>query len=234
MDWADVCWNLALAISPILPARLALKGSAAASLAGRIRAVVWAVVAIAILPNSTYLITGSSHFMLLTQDGTWTGWTEVRGEIAVFPFRLALFATYVGIGLVSFTLCVRPWAALLTSRQSVLIWLGPPVFLAVTLGVLMGREYRLNSWDLLLKPLHVWQVAHMSLSSPWMVSLVLGLGVCLYLGYVVMSLALDGAIARGYLRQEWVYPPLLPPDGEVPGQLTLEAGPRSASDVDSS
>jgi hypothetical protein len=177
VDYLGVGWNLLLAAVPV-----PLAWAAAALLrrghpAGWPLLVVW----LAFLPNSAYLVTGWHHFLSLTPQGQLGDalW-ERRGGVPMFPVRVACYGLYAASGLFALALALRPilvWcgpaenaAGLLPAAQNLTSeapaarspWPQRARHTALTLlfvvlaqGVLVGRIYRFNSWDLALQPMSV-------------------------------------------------------------------------------
>lgn len=193
MDLRPILWNMVLAVIP------ALLGPLVA--AGLDRKKWWVVPAflvwVAFLPNSAYLLAGRHHFFWLTPEGEFGGsFLEVRRGVAFFPLRTLAFMVYGGFGLLTFTLAVRPVASALRRRGWIPALLAPLLFTLVSQGVYLGRTIRLNSWDLVLDPGRVLLIeVALWLNLP-LLTLTVGLGCLLWIGYVLTDLCLLGFTTR--------------------------------------
>ncbi len=193
MDLRPILWNMVLAVIPALLGPLVAAGLDRKKWWGLPTFLLW----VAFLPNSAYLLAGRHHFFWLTPEGEFAGsFLEVRGGIALFPVRLLAFLVYAGFGLLTFTLAVRPLTAALRRRGWIPVLLAPLLFTLVAQGVYLGRTVRLNSWDLVLDPGRVLLIELALWMNLPLLTLTVGLGGLLWVGYVLTDLCLVGFMVR--------------------------------------
>jgi uncharacterized membrane protein len=156
-------WNLLLAVIPLLLALVVFRP-------GRRRGVCWwagAVTFVAFLPNAAYVLTDTIHLM---QD------VHQAGPSALFDAVVPLYGAYFTAGLACY-------AGALTRLKRYLVadgraGLGLPAELSLHLlaavGIFLGRVDRLNSWDILARPVGVVvAVVHLVQSRPLVTLVVL-------------------------------------------------------------
>ena len=193
MDLKPILWNVVLAVAP------AAVGPVVASALFRRRpwALVLLLVWLLLLPNAPYLLSGRHHFFSLSTAGEFgTSFYETRWGIAFFPVRTGAFLLYAGFGLVMLTLATRPVHLALRERGCLTALLAPVFFSLLVQGVILGRIFRLNSWDAMLNPGGVLDAVGRLWTDPLLLSLSVGLGQLLWLGYLLTDLCLVGVTQR--------------------------------------
>lgn len=137
-DYRFLVWNLILAWIPFLLALVLYDGARR----GRGRAVMLAVAGLWLLflPNAPYIATDFLHV----------------GEIPGAPlwYDAALVASFAGTGL-ALGLASLLLVQSVVARTAGAVWswlLLPPVLLLCSVGIVLGRIYRFNSWDALARP----------------------------------------------------------------------------------
>jgi uncharacterized membrane protein len=194
-----VIWNLFLAVIPVV-----LGYGLAWSLGGRgkrrlpklvcgLLALVW----LAFLPNTCYLLTEWRHLLF---DPRWEGLLDRAHEdrlAMLITAKWALFfLAYSGTGLLLFTLAIRPVERGVRSTGRNPIVYAPFLFFLVSLGVYLGLIVRLNSWDLWNRPLFVGKTAVQALLSPTLLISILIFAVLLWIIYEAVDLWVDGVATR--------------------------------------
>lgn len=190
---AWTCWNLFLALLPVLLGR-----SLARTAAGRLHAGTALLLAgwLLLLPNTAYLMTEwrhflfDDHFVLLRERGQAD--RAAMFETAVWGL---LFAGYAATGALLFTLAVRPVERLARGRGHAVLRWAPILLLLVALGVYIGLFERVNSWDALANPGAVLEGALRALRHPTAALAIVGFAVILGVIYLVVGWVLDGLAA---------------------------------------
>ncbi len=141
-----VVWNLWLAVVPLLLARRLFVPGARRGAAWWAGALAFA----ALLPNAPYVLTDVIHFF----DSVRATDDDLRIAFVLVPGYAAFFA--VGFG--SYVACVvllERW--LRDAGWSLPRLLGADITLHAlcAVGVFLGRVFRFNSWDLLVRPHHI-------------------------------------------------------------------------------
>ncbi|MEK8131195.1 DUF1361 domain-containing protein [Paenibacillus filicis] len=142
-------WNLFLAWIPFLLSSAAWllhnRYYKPPALLMTLLALVWLL----FLPNSTYILTDFIHLTILKNsyvEGNWYAFSYW------YDFLIILLIAWNGLllGFVS----MYQWHYMMRGRLGApLSWLGvAAVSLLSAYGILLGREYRLNSWDVLADP----------------------------------------------------------------------------------
>jgi len=202
----NVVWNLLLALLPVVLAFVIARGARRERAAtGRIRWGVWlplALVWLAFLPNSCYLLTEWRHFLdTLTQSRIYAEAHQSRDGRLDFFVVVGFYLFYSGAGLLAFFLAVWPLDRLTRRRLG---WAGialrPLIFPLCALGVYLGLTPagRFNSWDLV----HPHRLAGLlatttqALHRPFLLGLILAFGAVLWLFYAAFDIWMDGLAWR--------------------------------------
>lgn len=194
-------WNILLALIPVVLGGLlaanvekwTYKGRRVPLAAWTPLALLWLV----FLPNTCYLLTEWRHFLF---DA---GSVTLRQEaLAYAPLKLEVaaqglfFAVYSAIGVLCFGLSIRPVACCLKRQGVRLLPLAVPFFLLTSLGVYMGLNVRLNSWDLVTRPDRVFLIAFHALATPLLLAIIIGFAGLLWLIYEVVDIWIEGVERR--------------------------------------
>ena len=178
-------WNAALAAVPLACALVLFGGRRVPGAWWWIGAVVFA----AFLPNAPYLLTDVKHLG-----------TAVRHDPD--PFALAfryvpLFAGLLAYGAVTYAACVRRLTGFLRRRgwrPLRVVALEVAVHGACAVGIVLGRFFRLNSWQLVTDPGVVGRSAWTALTDPaW-------LRLCLVTTVVLVAVTACASVAGTALR----------------------------------
>lgn len=199
LSW--ISWNIFLALIPVAAAYLLAWGIQAGTLRRkRIPWWAWTPLALfwfAFLPNTCYLLTEWRHFLF---DPHFTDLRDAAASNRVLMLRVAkqglFFLGYSGIGVLCFTLSIRPVAQVLRHAHMRVIYWAVPFYLLASLGVYMGLIVRLNSWDILTRPGYVLQVALHALMSPLLLRTILIFAFLLWLLYETVNIWVDGVALR--------------------------------------
>lgn len=199
-SWRSVGWNLFLAVIPV-----ALAYALAWGLGGRGRQrhlPLWVCLPLALgwlafLPNTCYLLTEWRHLLF---DQRWadlldSGNTDRRAMLSTAKWAL-FFLAYSGTGVLLFALAIRPMERRLrtTGRHSLLY--APPFFFLMSLGVYLGLIVRLNSWDIVQRPLYCWQKAMEALVNPTLLVSICVFALILWGTYEAVDLWVEGVTDR--------------------------------------
>ena len=211
MNWRWLCWNLFLAIIPVVAGWLFAAGlKSVRQNVGNIRQnpaawpglIVSALVWFFFLPNTCYLLTEWRHFLFDS------GPVSLRQEVAENPIlKLVVaeqglfFVTYSALGVLCYALSIRLVAQALRQNRVSLLPLAAPFYLLMSLGVYMGLIVRLNSWDIVSRPGHVWRVASHALFSPTLLAIIIAFAFLLWALYEIVDIWLDGVEWR--LHRAW-------------------------------
>ncbi len=196
-----IAWNILLALIPVVVATLLAKGVTVYTL--RPNGVHWlawlplGVVWLAFLPNTCYLLTEWRHFLFDPYFTTWRVNADNSSATRLIVARQGLgFLGYSGIGVLCYTLAIRPIEKMLRRTRVNPLLLAPPFFFLTSLGVYMGLIRRLNSWDLVNRPRIVWEVAVHALSTPPLLEVILVFACLLWLLYEIADIWVDGVVQR--------------------------------------
>lgn len=196
-----IAWNILLAVIPVAAAYLLAIGASEYSL--RPNGVTWlawlplALVWFAFLPNTCYLLTEWRHFLFDPYFTTWRMNADNNSMTRLIVARQGLFfLAYSGIGVLCYTLSIRPIERLLRRTRVSPLLLAPPFFFLTSLGVYMGLIRRLNSWDILARPRIVWDIAVHALTTPLLLEVIGVFAVLLWLLYELVDIWVDGVAQR--------------------------------------
>jgi uncharacterized membrane protein len=195
-----VVWNLMLALIPVA---LAYGWTHLAAGKGKKGPLLWVLLApvivawLVFLPNTCYLLTEWRHLLF---DRQWEDLLDRAHMDRTAMLRTAkwalMFLGYSGVGMVLFALGIRPVERWLRSRgQRFYLW-APGLFFLISLGVYLGLIVRLNSWDLIQRPLKVWGSMHHALTNSTLLVSVIVFGVLLWAAYEAIDIWIDGMAAR--------------------------------------
>ena len=198
---ASTVWNVFLAAVPVVLAiplarsirRLGGQEGRNSRLFTAALAVVW----LAFLPNSPYLLTEWRHFLFNPHFQAARDMTRPE-EFSVYRVarHFAFYSVYSAIGLICFAVSVRwvveAWRSL--GRRGVSV--AAPLFFLASLGVYLGLVVRLNSWDLFLRPRHVVKIASFALLRPHLLMIVCAFAAMLWASYLLLDIWMDGLWLR--------------------------------------
>lgn len=199
LSWKWTLWNLFLAFVPVVA------GWVVAALLPRTKRsrLLWllllpaALFWLAFLPNTCYLLTEWRHFLYDPQFQSLHDRADSYRPAMIKVAEWGLFyLAYSGFGMVCFTAAIRPVARQAARRKLMPNLWATPFFLLVALGVYMGLIVRLNSWDILKRPGHVWDVAVGAMTNPALLKVIVIFALLLWLGYFLMDAWADGMMAR--------------------------------------
>lgn len=195
-----VTWNTFLALIPVAAgyAMYALyRFPSRRTIPVKVLMVAFGLVWLAFMPNTCYLLTEWRHFLARVGHSNLYAEWHVSSTAAVELMTYTLFYMfYSGIGVLTFTLAIRPVVWLM--RQVRLIpWVwAVPFFLLMSLGVYLGLILRLNSWDIVTRPDFVWASIVNTLYRPSLVSLIAAFAAFLWCVYLAMAIWVDGLMLR--------------------------------------
>ena len=199
--WFWTLWNILLALIPVALGWLLGRGVETWTLKRRrVPPIAWlplALLWLVFLPNTCYLLTEWRHFLFDPASVT------LRQEALDYPpLKLEVaaqglfFAVYSAIGVLCFGLSIRPVAYRLRKAGVGMLPLGIPFFLLTSLGVYMGLNIRLNSWDLVTRPQRVLDIAFHALTTPLLFAIIAGFAVVLWVLYEVIDIWIEGVERR--------------------------------------
>lgn len=195
--WVTI--NLSLAFAPVLLAwvvcYLARKSKKNQVL--KVPMVVFGVLWLLFLPNSCYLLTEWRHFLWGMDSSN----LFVRSELnSVLRLKLMIYTIYYlcysGIGMLAFTLAIRPIAAL-AKRNGATLWVhGMWLFLLTSLGVYLGLKPRFNSWDFIARPSEILAFIVEIGRHPLLSAFIVAFAGFLWLSYFGIDTWIDGFLGR--------------------------------------
>ena len=196
---ASVIWNAFLALIPVGLAYL-IPAVATSKVRSGVRYPFVALLILAwlaMVPNTCYLLTEWRKFLAIVdgQDLYVRSANDEMVFVRVCALWLAYFL-YSGLGMVAFTLSIRPVERLIARRGgSIWVW-GLPFFAALSVGVYLGLILRFNSWDLLTRPSTVWSVIAGLVGRPALSAFIVVFGVFLWVAYEAIDIWIDGILDR--------------------------------------
>jgi uncharacterized membrane protein len=199
-----VAWNLFLAALPVGLAHVLVAALTRHDGVRRLPTLGCLVLAgawLAFLPNTCYLITEWRH--LVTQpffaDVLQAARTD-RSAMLLATASAAFFLLYSGVGILAFVLAIRPVARFLRSRGRRFSRYAPVLFFLLSVGVYLGLVVRLNSWDLVVRPLAVLEAAIDAFARPLTLALLVAFGAFLGGLFLAVDLWVDALVERHVLR----------------------------------
>ncbi len=217
MSWHWLCWNLFLAVIPVAAGGLlaaGLKNMRTQTGAWRDQPAAWlglsllALIWFFFLPNTCYLLTEWRHFLFDPAP------VALRQEVVENPvLKLVVaeqglfFVTYSAAGVLCYALSIRLVAQALRQIRVSLLPLAAPFYLLMSLGVYLGLIVRLNSWDILTRPAHVWNVAIHALTSPILAAAMIAFALLLWVLYEIVDIWLEGVEWRLHRVRQRITPP---------------------------
>lgn len=199
-----VVWNLFLATIPVAAGYLLAWGLGNPGrrrlplIIGLLIGIVW----LAFLPNTCYLLTEWRHFLF---DARWEEMRDSANSSRQAMLESAqwalLFLMYSGVGVLAFTLAIRPVEHRLRSIGQNPLYYAPFFFFLMSLGVYLGLIVRLNSWDLVSRPGFVIQSALEALMNSTLLLSILIFAGLLWAMYEAVDLWLDGVNAKWRKRE---------------------------------
>jgi len=153
------------------------------------------VVWLAFLPNTTYLVTQWRHFLFDEPFTSWrAGGQADRAGMFLTAVAGTLYVGYTLLGVLTFTLALRPVERQLRARGHRLLPWAPVLCFVVALGVYVGLIDRLNSWDV-VHPARVVERAAHALARPRSLLGITAFAAFHWLAYVTTGYVLDGYAA---------------------------------------
>lgn len=214
MSWRWLCWNLFLAVVPVIAGGFlaaGLKTLRAKTGAWKSQPGAWlgimpaALVWFFFLPNTCYLLTEWRHFLF---DAGPVALREGVAENPILKLAVAeqglFFVTYSAVGVLCYALSIRLVAQALRHLRVPLLPLAAPFYLLMSLGVYMGLIVRLNSWDIVTRPGYVSSIAWRAVTSPLLLAVIIGFAALLWILYEIVDIWLEGVEWR--LHRIWQRP----------------------------
>ncbi len=202
----NVLWNLFLAAVPVALAFGIARGARREMRAtGKIRWGLWlplALVWLAFLPNTCYLLTEWRHYLDTLVSNPVYVQAQTNAEARVdFLLLTAFYVFYSGAGLLAFFLAIWPLDRLTRRRLGRVGGVARAlIFPLCALGVYLGLmpAGRFNSWDLLnaARLRVLLGVVSQTLARPHFLLFVLVAGAILWLLYALFDIWMDGAAWR--------------------------------------
>ena len=197
----NVLWNLFLAVVPVVLAFAIARGvRRERQNTGTVQWLLWgplALVWLAFLPNSCYLLTEWRHyFETLTQSRLYAEAHQGGDGRTDFFLLTGFYLLYSGAGLLAFFLAVWPLDRLTRPRLGRLgAVLRPLIFPLCALGVYLGlMRGRFNSWDLVSasRLSDLLATAAQVVQRPVLLGFLLLFGAVLWLFYAAFDIWMDG------------------------------------------
>jgi len=194
-----VSWNTMLAVIPVVAAYYIhrMMEEPGKSRLTKLYIILLGLVWLGFLPNTCYLLTEWRHFLhTVGYSQLFARWEYDAGAALKLGVYTLFFLCFSGVGVLTFTLAVRPIAAMARERGAALWVWGLPFFLLMAIGVYLGLVLRFNSWDLFLKPAVVWGAALALIYHPVLNLFILGFAAFLWIVYLAMDIWVDGFVVR--------------------------------------
>lgn len=192
-------WNLYLAGIPVVLAQLIvmLGTLRKKTVLGWTMITVLGIVWLVFLPNTCYLLTEWRHFLIDLDAGNLYLRSRLNTELTLYlMIYTAFYSCYSGIGMIAFTLAIRPLAKLI-NRSGFNTWvLGIPLFIMLSIGVYLGLVLRYNSWDMMNRPSEVISSITAITNRPLLAGMVIGFAAFLWLSYFALDVWIDGFLSR--------------------------------------
>jgi uncharacterized membrane protein len=151
---------------------------------------------IAFLPNTCYLLTEWRHFFFDEYFVSARDAVVSNRDMLHIARQGLFFVCYSGFGVLCLVFAIRPAEELLTKlKVHKALWM-VPLFLLTSLGVYLGLIVRLNSWDILYRPLRVLHVILGALESPLLLKTIIIFAFLLWLAYEIGNIWADGLATR--------------------------------------
>jgi len=169
---------------------------------------------LAFLPNTCYLLTEWRHFLATVGYSDLYARWQVDSDAALRLMTYTFFyLCYSGMGVLTFTLAVRPIARLMKkSGATMWIW-ATPFFALMSVGVYLGLVLRFNSWELIGRPGEIWTAVVGISARPTLSSFIIAFAGFLWVAYTAVDIWIDGFLARW---REWLGTPAHQPDISSP------------------
>lgn len=152
-----VCWNIFLALIPVVLGYLINKIVSSTSPPRRLKVAIpialLFLVWLAFLPNTCYLLTEWRHFLGKVLHSDIYRQAETNHS-ALFRLNVAAlyYILYSGLGVFCFTLAIRPIERTFRILGWKFPYFAPFLFLFISIGVYLGLILRLNSWYVITRP----------------------------------------------------------------------------------
>jgi uncharacterized membrane protein len=147
-----IVWNILLALIPVfLGYSISFVSRSEERYPTQTRVVLYVLGALwlVFMPNTCYLLTEWRHFLeMLGYTNLYALWRWDSGSRMTLMILTLFYMCYSGVGVITFTLAIRPVAKMF-ERHRVRLWLlGIPFFFLMSVGVYLGLILRFNSWEL--------------------------------------------------------------------------------------
>jgi uncharacterized membrane protein len=160
----------------------------------RVGIVAIGIIWLAMMPNTCYLLTEWRHFFRELQGYGLLPRIILYWDTEAIMTLIRLWFFYIAfslIGVMSFTLAIRPVHKLLVKRVPMWV-IGPPFFFLMSLGVYLGWALRFFTWDIVLKPGAVFSTIMQVFQRQHLPALIIGFAICLWVLYLITDIWVDG------------------------------------------
>jgi uncharacterized membrane protein len=194
-----VLWNCYLAVIPVALAYVILwvsrirKAKSLRNLLVAGLAIVW----LAFLPNTCYLLTEWRHFLFMVDRYNLFVASRYNPDLLIGLCAWSLFyLLYSGFGIVMFCLAIRPMEHLAAKRGATVWFWALPLFVALSLGVYLGLVLRFNSWEPATHPSSIWRALIVTAGRPKLLGMIVIFGIFLWGVYEAVDVWIDGLTER--------------------------------------
>jgi len=152
---------------------------------------------LAFLPNTCYLLTEWRHF--LEDMDAYNLFLRSRGDSHLLTrlFQMTVFYfAYSAFGMLAFTFAIRPMEHLAAKRGATVWFWGVPFFVALSLGVYLGLVLRFNSWNLVNRPDEIWAAIVQVGARPKLAIFIVMFGLFLWAAYESLDIWIDALTER--------------------------------------
>lgn len=195
-----ILWNIFLALVPVglgYGIGMIEKSERRHGLWTKLLIGVLGVMWIIFMPNTCYLLTEWRHFLeMLGYSDLHTRWTYDSDARLILMALTLFYMCYSGIGMLTFTLAIRPIVRIAKDRGLVLWVWGMPFFFLMSIGVYLGLIHRFNSWDLLNQFRGIMDNIYQLTQRPTLSAYIIFFACFLWLMYMVVDIWVDGFVHR--------------------------------------
>ncbi|MHB1455602.1 MAG: DUF1361 domain-containing protein [Armatimonadota bacterium] len=198
-------WNIFLAMIPVVIAYtigFLPKITRFNHILSRFLFIVLGVIWLIFMPNTCYLLTEWRHFLEMMGYSDLYARSTYNSDARLMLMALIMFyMCYSWIGILSFTLAIKPILHIVKKR-CVRVWiLAIPFFILMSIGVYLGLVHRFNSWNFLNESGSIFAILRQLVQRPTLLLYVTFFAGFLWIIYISTDIWIEGFVRRfGKLR----------------------------------
>jgi uncharacterized membrane protein len=201
-----IAWNIFLAFVPVALAYGAVvfaRKEGKHRVSARILAGVLGLMWLVFMPNTCYLLTEWRHFLeMLGYTDLHLRWTYESDARLVLMALTLFYMCYSGVGVLTFTLAIRPIVRL-AREWNLRLWIwAMPFFILMAIGVYLGLILRFNSWNMVNEFSAVWESVSELVQRPTLSSYIIFFAAFLWLMYLATDIWIDGFLRRFFRESD--------------------------------